>query len=457
MTAPRPNVVFILADDLGWSDLGCFGNTEIETPVLDQLAADGLRATHAYAGSSWCSPTRISLYTGRYPGRLEAGLEEPLSTHSAQMGIPAGQPTLPSLLKDAGYSTAMFGKWHCGWLPWFSPLKIGFDKWFGSLGGAIDYFGHVDTLGLPDLYEDETPIEETGYYTELISDHVADHIRAAGEGPFYIQVNYTAPHWPWEGPDDAAVGEEVSDRLRNGEHLVPLFHFTGGSLEKYGEMVTAMDTGIGKVLDALDESGKRDNTLVVFCSDNGGERWSKNWPYIGEKGDLTEGGIRVPLIARWPDVITPGWVSEVVNITMDWTATILDAAGTEAGPSHPLDGDTLLPWLSAGGDRPQSRDLFWRVTSQGALRRGRFKYLRDLRPRPVLGQWPVHDGDYHLLYDVTVDGREAAEISTLHPEIRDELRTAWETQEADLLPYPADDPGLPRRASPGKPAISHPD
>lgn len=451
-----PNVVFILADDLGARDLGCYGSEHIATPRLDQMAQDGLRFTDAYAGSPWCSPTRISLYTGRDPGRLEAGLEEPLRTRSDQMGIPAGHPTLPSLLAEAGYATAMFGKWHCGWLPWFSPLRIGFETFFGNLDGAVDYFEHIDTLGQPDLYEGETPVEQVGYYTELISARAVDYIQTPRDRPFYLQVNYTAPHWPWEGPQDAEVGREILRQYQEGDVAAPIFHFSGGSLAKYAELVEALDAGVGEILTAIERSEQAHNTLVVFCSDNGGERWSQNWPYIGEKGDITEGGIRVPQILRWPAVVEGGQIDRHSNITMDWTATILDAAGATPHPDYPLDGLSLLPWLADGAAYPD-HDLFWRVASQGALRRGRFKYLRDRRDRAFVGNWPRHYGEYDLLYDVTVDGREAAEISRLHPEAVAELKAEWERRDAELLPYPPDHPNLPRRAAGGRVAVSQPD
>ncbi|MCP4223715.1 MAG: sulfatase-like hydrolase/transferase [Actinomycetia bacterium] len=449
-------MIFILADDLGWADLGCFGSTEISTPHIDRLAAEGVRFTHAYACSAWCSPTRFGLYTGRNPGRLPGGLEEPLRTRADGNGIPAGHPTLPSLLVDAGYETAMFGKWHCGWLPWYSPLRIGFQSFFGNLDGAMDYFEHIDTLGNNDLWEGETPVEMTGYYTDMISERAAEFVAADRDSPFYLQLNYTAPHWPWEGPSDREVGAEIRRDFEEGRVPFPLLHSDGGSLAKYGELVESMDTGIGHVVDALASAGRTDNTIIIFASDNGGERWSKNWPFIGEKGDLTEGGIRVPSLLRWPEAVAANQVSDCPHITTDWTATLLDAAGTTPNPEWPLDGVSLLPWLVDGDDQPD-HDLFWRVSSQGALRRGRFKYVRDHRGRARLGNWPLVPGEYDLLYDVTVDGREAANIARHHPEVLAELRAEWERFDAELLPYPADHPGLPRHASPGKPAVSEAD
>ncbi len=454
-TAP-PNLLFILADDLGWSDLGCFGSPTIATPNLDRLAADGVRFTHAYAGSSWCSPTRFSLYTGRNPGRLAAGLEEPLRTRAEGKGIPADQPTLPSLLQEAGYDTAMFGKWHCGWLPWYSPLRIGFQTFFGNLDGALDYFEHIGTLGEADLFEGETPVEMTGYYTDLISERAARWIEQPRTQPFYLQLNYTAPHWPWEGRGDAEEGRRIHQDYLEGKVPFPLLHTDSGSLAKYGELVETMDDAIGTVLAAIDAAGQRDNTIVVFCSDNGGERWSMNWPYVGEKGDLTEGGIRVPFILRWPEAVAPHQVATQPNITMDWTATFLDAAGTQCPSEWPLDGVSLLPWLVESAPYPE-HDLFWRISSQGALRRGKYKYLQDRRDRAILGNWPRRFGDFDLLYDVTVDGREAANLARHHPELTAELKAEWERIDATLLPYPDDHPGVPRHAAGNRPAVSQAD
>jgi arylsulfatase A-like enzyme len=457
----RPNVVFILADDLGWADLGCYGSRAIRTPNLDRLAAGGVRFTHGYAATPWCSSTRIALYTGRNPGRLPAGLEEPLRTRADGMGIPDGHPTLPSLLLDAGYETAMFGKWHCGWLPWFSPLRIGFQTFFGNLDGAVDYFEHIGTLGEPDLYEGETPVEQVGYYTDLISERAAAFVAAERDRPFYVQVNYTAPHWPWEGRADAATGARIRADYESKAVPFPMLHLDGGSLAKYGELVELMDEGIGRILDALDTprpdgTTAADDTIVVFTSDNGGERWSDNWPLVGNKGDVTEGGIRVPTIFRWPAAIDGAQVCDDPVITHDWTATIVRAAGTAPGPDHPLDGVDLYDWLVDGAPYP-THDLFWRISSQGALRRGRFKYVRDLRDQAVLGNWPRRRGPHEFLYDVTVDGREAADVSRHHPELVADLRAAWDAVDRELLSYPADHPGLPRRAGAGRPAVSQAD
>jgi arylsulfatase A-like enzyme len=435
--ATRPNIVFIYADDLGWGDLGCYGSLHHQTPALDGLAADGVRLTEGYAASPTCSPTRLALLTGRYNGRLEAGLEEPLVTRGERHGIPAEHPTLPSLLRDAGYATAMYGKWHCGWLPWFHPRQAGYDEFFGNLDGAVDYFSHVDTRGQHDLYENETEVFEGGYYPDLITQRAVDYLarERSTDEPFFLHLNYTLPHWPWEGPED----RELSDRITAGMQAGTgwgLFHFDGGSLDKYREMVEALDAAVGRVLAALDEQGLREDTIVVFASDNGGERFAFLWPFVGEKGDLEEGGIRVPLIVRWPAALAGGQTTDVPVITMDLTATLLDAAGAQPSPEHPLDGGSLLPWLIDGAT-PPARDLLWRTRGQGALRRGRFKLLYDRAAKPLLGGFFGGDGPRARLFDVEADGREKADLAAEHPELLRELVDQWLAHDAELLPYPA--------------------
>ncbi len=249
-----------------------------------------------------------------------------------------------------------------------------------------------------------------------------------------MQVNYTAPHWPWEGPGDEALARQITERTKAGVQPLPVLHVDGGSLARYGELVEAMDTGIGRILDALDETGQADDTLVVFCSDNGGERYSFMWPFLGEKGDLTEGGIRTPLIARWPVRMVGGQVSDAANIPMDWMATFVDAAGARPAPTHPMDGVSLLPWLVDGAPYPE-HDLVWRCRDQGAIRRGRLKYLYDTRPRRLMPTMPRWDGPHDLLFDVADDGREVANLAAVHPDDVRELRAAYRAVADDLLPY----------------------
>ena len=316
----KPNIVFILADDLGYADVSCYGQRDYTTPNIDRLATEGLKFTQGYSNSPDCSATRTALITGRYQARLPLGLEEPLSPSSPKgTGLAPSHPTLPSLLKKAGYDTTLVGKWHLGDLPDFSPLKSGYDHFFGILGCCADYFNHgaeasrAYVLPFPglayQLHEQEVPVERHGYMTNLLGDRAVQTVEgyAKAKEPFLLSLHFTAPHWPWEGPDD----EAESKRIRS------LFDRDGGSQKTYAAMVQSLDENIGRVLQALDASGLASNTIVIFTSDNGGERFSNVWPFSDMKQELLEGGIRVPAIVRWPGRIAPGAVSEQVLITMD--------------------------------------------------------------------------------------------------------------------------------------------
>jgi len=415
----KPNILFILADDLGWGDLSVYGNRDFRTPNLDRLAAQGLRLTQAYSNSAVCSATRFGLITGRYQYRLRGGLEEPIAGASDTLGLPPDHPTLPSLLKTAGYRTALIGKWHLGSLPNFGPLKSGYETFYGNYGGAIDYFTHKPGVGdhvKEDLYEGEVPVHEVGYYTDLLGDRASAYIKKhSAEKPFFLSLHYTAPHWPWEGPKD----EEVSKQIGN------IFHYDGGDLATYGKMVVALDESIGRVLKTLEQKGLADNTIVIFSSDNGGERFSKTWPFSGQKTELLEGGIRVPGIVRWPAKIKAGQVSEQVAISMDWLPTLLAAAGTEPAASHPPDGTNLLPVL-LGEEKRIERTLFWRykANAQKAVRSGDWKYLK------------LNGNEF--LFDLSKDHRERANLARKYPDRLADLKLQWEQWNDGMLPITAE-------------------
>jgi arylsulfatase A-like enzyme len=423
-STPRPNLIFIVADDLGYADLGCYGGREPVSPVLDGLAACGLRFTQGYANSPVCSPTRFALMTARYQYRLRGAAEEPINSKSrgsATLGLPPEHPTLPSLLRGSGYRTALIGKWHLGYPPSFGPLRSGYEEFFGPMSGGVDYFTHCDSRGTHDLWFGEQEQREDGYLTDLISRRAVDYVERMAPGakqgtPFLLSLHYTAPHWPWETRDDEALAQEVKDSL---------FHLHGGNIHTYRRMIQHMDEGIGWVMDALRRHGLADDTLVVFTSDNGGERFSDNWPLVGGKMDLTEGGIRVPWIAHWPALIDPGGVSEQHCMTMDWSATMLDAAGVAADPAYPLDGRSLLPVLREATHQFH-RPLHWRMNHRGqrALRDGDWKYLR------------VDGHDY--LFNIPADERERANLASREPARLAALREAWQAWEATMPPIPED-------------------
>jgi arylsulfatase A-like enzyme len=416
----RPSFVFILADDLGFADLGCYGGRTPCSPNLDRMATEGLRFTDGYANSPVCSPTRFALITGRFQYRLRGGNDEPIASRHRghpDLGVPPAHPTLPSLLRDAGYATALAGKWHLGFLPHFGPLKSGYQDAFGPMSGGVDYFTHRDSAGVHDLFENEKEVTREGYLTDLISDRAVDFIRGrrGAATPFLLSVHYTAPHWPWESRDDAAVARSIA-------HLA---HTDGGSLTTYLTMIRQMDEGIGRILDALAATGAADNAIVVFTSDNGGERYSDTWPLVGKKMDLLEGGIRVPYIVRWPGRVRAGSTTAQLAMTMDWVATFFEAAGVAAHPDYPLDGVSLLPVL---GDpaRTIERDLFWRMKfrNQKAMRSGAWKYLSL-------------DGD-EFLFDLSVDQRERANRGRAEPGRLADLRARYAAWEATMPALPAE-------------------
>jgi arylsulfatase A-like enzyme len=426
MQQARPNFIFIVADDLGYADLGCYGGREAPfgrvSPSLDELAARGLRFTQGYANSPVCSPTRFALMTARYQYRLRGAAEEPISSRSrgsTTLGLPPEHPTLPSLLRDAGYRTALIGKWHLGYPPAFGPLRSGYEEFFGPMSGGVDYFTHHDTRGAHDLWSGEDEHHDIGYLTDLITNRAVQwllRVTGASRAPFFLSLHYTAPHWPWETRDDVALADEVKDNL---------FHLHGGNVHTYQRMIQHMDEGIGQLMRTLRDTGRERDTLVVFTSDNGGERFSDNWPLVGGKMDLTEGGIRVPYIAHWPAVIGPGRTSAQHCLTMDWSATMLAAAGVAPHPSYPLDGVSLLPVLRDAGPRFH-RPMYWRMNHRGqrALRDGRWKYLR------------VDGHDY--LFDIESDERERANLGKRDPARLDAMRADWERWNATMPAIPED-------------------
>jgi arylsulfatase A-like enzyme len=417
-----PNVLFILADDLGYGDLSAWGRPEYRTPHLDRFARDGVRLTNAYTAAAVCTPTRCALITGRYPQRLDIGLTEPLAYGDETVGLPAGHPTVASLLKSAGYDTALVGKWHLGYLPEHGPIPHGFDEFYGILSGGVDYFTHREPSGKLDLHEGTTTVERVGYITDLLTDRAIDYVKRRRSRPFYLALHYTAPHWPWEGPEDKPRSDSIAARQMR--------FVDGGSTRIYATMMRSLDDSVARVLGALHDAGRDRDTLVVFTSDNGGERWSYNWPMSEGKGTLREGGLRVPAAVRWPGVTAAGRVSDVPVITMDWTATLVAAAGARPDAAYPLDGADLRPVL--GGGALAERTLFWRTRAQDAARQGRWKLWRAA-------------GGTASLYDVMEDPGEKFDRRAFQPDVARELEAEFERWNATVLPRPT----TPRPAGPG--------
>ena len=423
--ARGPNIVLIMADDLGYGDLGCYGCTDIRTPAVDHLAAEGVRFTTFYSNAPECTPTRTALLTGRYQHRV-GGLECALGignvgryddairlreTHD--MGLPASETAIARILKDAGYATAICGKWHLGYEPKFFPLKHGFDFWFGPVGGAVDYFHHCEYTGEPALYLNDKPVEREGYLTDLITDEAVRFIQHRHRAPFFLYVAYTAPHTPYQGPDDKTP------------EPVPQDNYNKGTRATFAAMVERMDEGIGKIMGTLKERNIADNTLVIFMSDNGANKTGNNSPYSGYKGNLFEGGIRVPCIAKWPGALAEGGVSDQPCMTMDFSRSIVRAGGATPQKNRPFDGIDILQKVQT--DQPvQKRTLFWRIRradrTRKAVRDGSLKYIR------------LHSGDdiTEYLFDLKLDPAEKHNLFDSRPEEARRLRTLLDDWEQDV-------------------------
>lgn len=412
----RPNVLLIMSDDLGYADLGITGRTDYRTPSLDQLAREGVQLAQFYTSAPVCTPTRVALMTGRYPARTTAGLYEPLTTEP--LGLDPDPPTLGTLMKRAGYETALVGKWHLGTLPKYHPLRHGFDEFYGFLGPAADYASHVDTETRRSLFQDGTrPVETHGYLTDLFTERAVRIVSRRRSRPFFLNLQYNAPHWPWQGPGDPPYPDTAS-------------FAGGGSPETYGRMVTSMDAGVAHVLDTLRRHGLADDTLVVFTSDNGGERYSHMGPFSAGKMTLNEGGLRVPAMARWPGVIPAGSRTEQVAATMDLTATFVAVAGAPTTGAAPMDGIDLTPALT-GVRGAVPRELYWRIfqrRKQKAVRAGDWKYLQ------------TDQGEF--LYDLAHDLGEKTDLKADHPRVFQQLRekmAGWERQVLQPVPLPSSD------------------
>jgi arylsulfatase A-like enzyme len=413
----RPNVVLIITDDAGYGDFGSYGAPDVKTPNIDRIAREGVRMSDFYANGATCTPTRAALISGRYQQRFE--LEAPLGAQGEKDWERGLQPTgrsLPQLLKNTGYATALVGKWHLGWKSKFSPTAHGFDYFFGFKSGFIDYYQHTaggDSPVKADLFENDKPVEFKGYMTDLITEQSIRFIEQNASRPFFIDIAYNAPHWPYQRPDQPSTARD------NARHLLP-FDTQTSTRADYVAMLERMDDGVGRILAHLDQLGLRQNTIVIFTNDNGGEWLSHSGPLFHHKGSLWEGGIRVPAIIRWPGRIPAGKVSGQVGLTMDLTASILEVAGALVPPEAKLDGINLFPVLE-GRTAPVERTVFWRVTgarSQRAVRAGEWKLIFD-DGRP-------------MLFNLRTDIGERTNLIGQHPEIATRLRLLLDVWQRDV-------------------------
>jgi len=365
-TPSRPNLVIIMADDLGYADLSCYGNDRYTTPHLDALAREGLRFTDYHSNGAVCSPTRAALLTGRYQQR--SGVDEVVYADPAlgkrdDHGLQPTEITFAKLLSAAGYRTGLMGKWHLGYAPQFNPRNHGFDEFRGYLSGNVDFHSHIDQANFPDWWHDRALATEPGYTTHLITRHAVRFIEENRSRPFCLYVAHEAPHSPYQGPNDPPVrGPSKQPAVKSSE--IP---------RAYREMVQEMDKGVGEIIATLRRLGLAENTFVFFCSDNGGTREGNNGPLNGTKGTVWEGGHRVPGIAWLPGKIKPGTTSETA-LTMDLLPTMLALAQVSAPRDHKLDGVSLASLLLAGRPLP-ARTLFWGHSHRYAVRQGPWKLV----------------------------------------------------------------------------------
>lgn len=406
----KPNIIYIMTDDMGYGDLSVHGQKQYSTPNIDKLASEGIRFTHAYAAHSLCTPTRTAFMTGRYPARTTVGLIEPLtgSSKDSAYGLSENDPSIVSMLKATGYQTMLVGKWHLGFKKEFGPTQNGFDYFFGFHSGAIDYISHNENGNKPDLYENDSLVDVKGYMTDLLADKAALLISQEHAAPFFMVLNFNAPHWPWQVPGSQPYPDTMDFRR-------------GGSKAVYFEMMQSLDKAIGTVMKALDQAGLANETMVIFTNDNGGERYSDNGIFSDSKASLREGGIRVPAFVKWPGKIKPGTITSQMAITMDWSATILAAAGANVPGSVSLDGMDLMP-VCKGEKEPVERTFFWRTfqrKDQQAIRQGRWKYLK------------VEADEY--LFDVVADPGEKKNMKGNEEKIFQGLKNKYAQWQATVL------------------------
>lgn len=418
----RPNVIFILSDDQGWADIG-YHDSEIKTPNLDRLAEEGTRLHQHYAYPT-CSPTRVALLSGRFPSRF--GAHTPLASTTEMKGSDA---RLPQELQQLGYSTHISGKWHIGETPEHRPLGYGFDTTYGYLRGQIDPYTHRYKFGdHVTWHRNDEFVEEAGHVTDLITDEAIRVVRESGDDPFFLYVAHHSPHYPINEPPKWIVPyEETIDDV---------------SRRHYAAAITHMDAEIGRLMEALEESGKAGNTLVVFSSDNGGQQsWSapenqysgryapnytlgNNEPLRGWKTDLYEGGIRVPAFAHWPGVIDAGGLVETTTHICDWAPTLIALAGGEVKEAWKLDGRDIRPLLfdtEADAEDLEQRTLYWRTNAGTAIRDGDWKLILS------------KDGKRAELFDLAADPHETEDLAEENPEKVEDLRKKHDAIRADDL------------------------
>lgn len=433
----KPNLLVVIADDLGYADVGIHGNSEIPTPHIDSIARGGVRLSCGYVSGPYCSPTRAGLLTGRYQQRFghEFNPPGPNVTNRIGSGLPVTEVTLPDRLRTAGYATGLVGKWHLGSGDPFRPLKRGFDEFFGFLGPAHSYT-NLGTEGPNPVYRGNTPVVETEYLTDAFTREAIGFLDRHRAEPFYLQVAFNAVH----SPLDAAP-----------RHLARFAHIHDEKRRNFASLYAAFDEGVGRILDTLKRLGLEENTVVFFFSDNGGptnDNTSRNTPFRGFKGQTWEGGIHIPYFVRWPGQLPEGKVYDKPVIQLDIHATALALAGIQIDPKWKLDGVNLVPYLKGQTFGQPHSELYWRFGDQMAIRAGDWKLvkaqegesnMRGIRPGPIALQEAQ-------LFDLSKDPSESVNLAAKYPSKTRKLLGLWQRWNSSL-PEPSWKPGVAPRGT----------
>ena len=407
----RPNIIIILADDLGYGDISCFGGTNAVTANLDRMAEGGMRFTDFHTNGVVSTPSRAALVTGRYQQR--AGLEWVYDNRD-QVGLEQGEVTVADVMRRGGYKTAMFGKWHIGMFPQHNPMNHGFEQFTGCLSGNIDYVNRIEQHGTYDWWKGTSNTAHKGYATDEINALAVDFIKQNRKKPFFLYVSHICPHFPYQGPDDPefrVLGVRDQAQFKATDKVRP---------ERYKEMIEEMDKGIGDILRTLRETGLEENTLVVFTSDNGPTGPGSAGGFRGQKGTPYEGGHRVPAIAYWKGRIAPGKSSDGTFALFDLYPTALAVAGLDNKGGKPLDGISMLgEMVSPGAQKAVERTLFWRFRQWSVVRRGDMKLILDSGAKPQL-------------YDLRRDPGEKTNLAAQNPSLVAQLTSAIEAWGKDV-------------------------
>lgn len=405
-----PNIILIMADDLGYGDIGCYGSETIQTPVLDKMASEGIKFTDYHSNGAVCTPTRAALMTGNYQQR--AGLEGVIYAQMGKRmyGISQSEKTMAEYFREAGYTTGAFGKWHLGYNPEFNPVHHGFDEFYGYLSGNVDYISHRDGIGLYDWWQNADTCYEEGYVTDLITNHALEFLEENRDNPFFLYLPHEAPHYPYQGRNDKA------DRLP-GEKF-PALGSRPDKKQAYKEMVEIMDENIGRVFNKLKELGLENNTLVLFCSDNGATNIGSNGVLNGFKTSLWEGGHRVPAIAWYPEKIEAGKTTSATILSMDILPTFLSVIGES--PQENPDGIDFSG-LMFNDRKPDDRAVFWRYRNQWVARKADWKYLK------------IEHNEY--LFNLKDDLQEQNNLIEREPAKLEELKLLLEQWEKEMDNY----------------------